>query len=86
VYKISSVKHLIDIFLNNQIHTKTSSPHSLPKWSKNFFLNIFFNIQISVSRKHKETAEVLYVIRVGAVAKALGERALVATMAHSCII
>lgn len=37
-------KHLMNIFLNNQIHIKTLSPHSLPEWSKDFFLNIFFFI------------------------------------------
>lgn len=37
-------KHLMKIFLNNQTHIKTLSTHLLPKWSKDFFLNIFFFI------------------------------------------
>lgn len=40
----TSYKHLKKIFLNNQIHIKTLAPHLLPKWSKDFFLNIFFFI------------------------------------------
>lgn len=43
-----------------------------------------FYIQIFVSTKHKEIAEALRVTRVGTVAKALGDRALAASTAHSC--
>lgn len=45
-----------------------------------------FYIQVSVSTKHKETAEGLYVTKTAVPHLSAVAKALVATMAHSCTL